>query len=102
MSHLAREFGLVEFEWQLLEAMVGERPAFEWGGWVGAALEVLKGRRLVELVWEGSPLVLTYRVTELGKQALDVRKQENWTHCPVCKERVTESEWHGHMKRHEP
>lgn len=91
---------LVEFEWELLEAMAGQRPALEWGGAVGAALGCLKGLGYVELDFDREAGKMTYRVTQRGLDALAARKRENWTHCPVCKERVTESEWHRHMVRH--
>lgn len=38
---------LVDFELDLLRAMCGLHPAFQWGAAVGAALEVLQGRGLV-------------------------------------------------------
>lgn len=76
---------LVDFEWQLLEAMAGQRPALEWGGAVGAALECLTGSGYVEAVWEpgfswetpGEKPVArkTYRVTQRGLDALAARKQ---------------------------
>ncbi len=52
---------LVEFERELLQAMAGLRPAFSWGAAVGAALESLCGRRLVECVGG------EYRLTDAGR-----------------------------------
>lgn len=48
---------LVDFELELLRAMAGKRPAFEWGAAVGAALEHLVSRRFVEQ--RGGEYVLT-------------------------------------------
>jgi membrane protein implicated in regulation of membrane protease activity len=40
---------LVDIELELLQAIAGERPPLAWGGAVGQALEMLRGRGLVEL-----------------------------------------------------
>lgn len=61
--------GLVDFEEQLLRSMVGLEPAIPWGAAVGAALEVLVGHGLVELV------AGVYKPTEKGT-ALAVRLRQ--------------------------
>lgn len=62
---------LCTFEVELLEAMNGTRPAFPWGAAVGAALEVLKGRRLI------APIAGVLTVTDEGRTELKRRAEES-------------------------
>lgn len=48
IAHAESPHDLDDFELELLRAMAGKRPAFEWGAAVGASLETLKSRRLIE------------------------------------------------------
>ena len=58
---------LCEFEREMLESMDGKRPAKPWSAAVGAALEFLKGRGLVQLVWTTG----SYELTEAGWAAVE-------------------------------
>lgn len=58
---------LCEFEWDLLDAMAGKKPALPWGAAVGAALESLCGFKLVQCT------AGRYELTDAGCKAVEER-----------------------------
>lgn len=61
---------LSELEAELLETMIGVRPAGPWGAWVTACLEGLCGARYV--VQEGTH----YWITDAGRAALAAYREK--------------------------
>lgn len=61
----AKPAELVEYEWQVLEMLAGDRPG-EWGAWVGACLGALQGAGYCT----SGP---HYQITDAGRKALAMR-----------------------------